>query len=162
MTSMDWYVRHITLTQNEGGRENQAKKGKEEKLSIFYTLEYWKSLKITHLLDPMHIFKNVGEQLWRHLVGDADSQSGRKDLEVSRSKPFLWPKEDDNGTIHYAPAPWVLNREELKIVETRMRSIRTPTGYGASVRDAFTAKGQLSKLKSHDWHNMIQVRTVLF
>ena len=27
--------------------------------SIFYNLPYWEYLKITLLLDPMHIFKNV-------------------------------------------------------------------------------------------------------
>jgi hypothetical protein len=26
---------------------------------VFYELPYWENLKIGHLLDPMHIFKNV-------------------------------------------------------------------------------------------------------
>ena len=35
--------------------------------SIFYELPYWEHLKIVHLLDPMHIFKNVSSSLWRHI-----------------------------------------------------------------------------------------------
>ena len=34
---------------------------------FFYELPYWKHLKISHLLDPMHIFKNVSSSLWRHI-----------------------------------------------------------------------------------------------
>jgi len=35
--------------------------------SIFYNLTYWENIKITHLLDPMYIFKNVSSSLWRHI-----------------------------------------------------------------------------------------------
>ena len=34
---------------------------------IFYNLPYWEHLKITHLLYPMHILKNVSYSLWRHI-----------------------------------------------------------------------------------------------
>ena len=32
--------------------------------SIFYELPYWKDLLISHLLDPMHIFKNVPDSIF--------------------------------------------------------------------------------------------------
>jgi hypothetical protein len=35
--------------------------------SIFYELPYWEHLKIGHLVDPMHIFKNVSSSLWRQI-----------------------------------------------------------------------------------------------
>lgn len=35
-------------------------------LSIFLCLPYWNNLLINHLLDPMHIFKNVSESIWKH------------------------------------------------------------------------------------------------
>ena len=34
---------------------------------VLYELPYWEHLKIVHLLDPMHIFKNVSSSLWRHI-----------------------------------------------------------------------------------------------
>jgi hypothetical protein len=32
--------------------------------SIFYELPYWKDILISHLLDPMHIFKNVSDYIF--------------------------------------------------------------------------------------------------
>jgi hypothetical protein len=38
-----------------------------KKKFVFYELPYWEHLKISHLLYPMHIFKNVSSSLWRHI-----------------------------------------------------------------------------------------------
>ena len=35
--------------------------------SMFYELSYWEHINISHLLDPMHIFKSVSYYLWRHI-----------------------------------------------------------------------------------------------
>ena len=35
--------------------------------SIFYELPYWEHLKISHLLDPIHILINVSSSLWRQI-----------------------------------------------------------------------------------------------
>ena len=43
--------------------------GMEPHMSIWFTLEYLRDLKICHLLHPLHIFKNVGHSLWKHLIG---------------------------------------------------------------------------------------------
>ena len=60
----------------EQGSHASNKKGIEPNISIWFTLEYnWKDLKICHLLHPMHIFKNVGHSLWKHLVGIKDTHA---------------------------------------------------------------------------------------
>jgi hypothetical protein len=38
-----------------------------DKKYIFYELPYWEHLKISHLLDAMHRFKNVSSSLWRNI-----------------------------------------------------------------------------------------------
>jgi hypothetical protein len=49
--------------------------------SIFYELPYWKDLLISHLLDPMHIFKNVLDSIFRHISSkDKDTLSSRRDI----------------------------------------------------------------------------------
>ena len=54
--------------------------------SIFYNLPYWEHLKITHLLDPMHIFKNVSSSLWRQISSKkSDTLVVRKDLITSKN-----------------------------------------------------------------------------
>jgi len=45
---------------------NCMPKGMDE-ASKFYDILYWKELKVAHLLDPMHIFMNVLDSLWKHI-----------------------------------------------------------------------------------------------
>ncbi|MCO5560062.1 hypothetical protein L7F22_013668 [Adiantum nelumboides] len=126
--------------------------------SIWYNLEYWKDLKICHLLDPMHIFKNVGHSLWEHLVGLKDTTAARNDLKDQNSKPNLWPLSDETRReTTYEPVPWVLTAEEVQTINKRSQLIRTPTGYGASCRNMFTLDDKsLSSLKTHNWHNFLK------
>jgi hypothetical protein len=51
---------------------------------VFYELPYWGNLKISHLLDLMHILKNVSSYLWRHISSNkSDTLAIRRDLIVS-------------------------------------------------------------------------------
>ena len=60
--------------------------------SIFYNLPYWENINITHLLDPMHIFKIVSSYLWRHISSkQSDTLAVRKDLIASKTKKKNWP-----------------------------------------------------------------------
>lgn len=139
--------------------------------SIFFTLPYWKSLKIQHLLDPMHIFKNVGENIWEHIIGKRDTLGAREDLRsMNRLPREAEPQIGNRGVIVLPKAPWILSKVEQDKVKGVISSIRTPTGYMRSLKGAFTKQkkgakkeasqsyGQLYGLKSHDWHKMLQVR----
>lgn len=44
-----------------------------KRFSILFELPCSTSLLINHLLDPMHIFKNVGSLLWDHISGVKDT-----------------------------------------------------------------------------------------
>ena len=68
-----------------------------KRLSIFYRLPYWKNLLIAQLLDPMHIFKNVGVSLWRHMTGGKDNKAARDDLKEIGIKKSLWAKVNNNN-----------------------------------------------------------------
>ena len=60
---------------------------------IFYDLPYWEHLNITHLLDPMHIFKNVSSSLWRHISSKQSyTLAIRKDIITSKTKKKYWPR----------------------------------------------------------------------
>ena len=152
MSPNDWYEEWSKVTMQDSDQRLDGMKG----LSIFYELEYWKELKICHLLDPMHVFKNVAESLWRHITGQKDSLGARRDLQKCKIKQDLWPYEE-NGQTYIRPAPWILSKVEHERVKASIKKIRTPTGYGASLRNAFTTDGDLILRKTHDWHNFIQV-----
>jgi len=58
----------------------------------FYELPYWKHLKISHLLDPMHIFKNVSSSSWRHISSkESDTLVVGRDIISSTTKQTHWP-----------------------------------------------------------------------
>ena len=81
--------------------------------SIFYDLPYWKDLLIAHLLDPMHIFKNVPYSIFRHISGkENDTLSSRRDISLSCTKSdrkHLWPNRENET---YAEAPWILKKKK--------------------------------------------------
>ena len=79
------------ITSNEDSVQDQGQSTLTPSSSIWFCLEYWKYLKIFHLLDPMHIFKNVGHSLWKHLIGEKDTEQARDDLKERKCKFGLWP-----------------------------------------------------------------------
>ena len=84
-----------------------------KRLNAFYGLPYWEDLLINHLLDPMHVFKNVGVAIWKHLTGAMDNIKARKDLEVVGVKKVCWIHA--KGEI--PPAPWILTKVEREHVK---------------------------------------------
>ena len=54
---------------------------------VFYELPVWEHVKISHLLDPMHIFKNVSSSLWKIISSkESDTLAIRRDLISSKTK----------------------------------------------------------------------------
>ena len=130
--------------------------------SIFFRLPYWTKLRINHLLDPMHIVKNVASNIWDHMIGKRDCIAIREDLRLIDRLPTTWPSVRENGKVFLPKAPWILTKKEQKRVKDQIASFRTPTGVMHSLKGAFTKtkkKGatQLYGLKTHDWHKMLQV-----
>lgn len=137
--------------------------------SIFLTLPYWESLKIQHLLDPMHIFKNVAQSTWDHIIGKKDTLGAREDMKsINRLPPSIEPRMGKRGKLVLPKAPWVLSKVEQERVKGVIASIWTPTGFMRSLKGAFTktkkvgGTSQLYGLKSHDWHKMLQVSNIFF
>lgn len=127
-----------------------------KRLSIFHTLPYWGDLLINHLLDPMHIFKNVGENVWKTIIGKKHSKGQRDDLEyLGRMQP-LWVRTKTNGKHVLPKAPWVLSKVESLQVKRVISEFQTPTGCMHCLKGAFTKDDDLGGLKSHDWHKLLQ------
>jgi hypothetical protein len=129
------------------------------RLSIFFRLPYWCDLKVNHLLDPMHIFKNVTSSIFDHLIGSKDSLAIREDLQSIGRLKEAWPIKKTNSNVTFKRAPWTLTALELKKVKEVICKFRTPTGHMRYLRGAFSKSKkrgceQLIGLKSHDWHKM--------
>ena len=87
-------------------------------LNCFHELPYWHKLLITHLLDPMHMFKNIPEILWEHIMGKHDSLRARNDLETMQHTSNLWVDED--GEL--LAAPWALNKKAQAVVKRTIKN----------------------------------------
>ena len=126
------------------------------RLSSFYELDYWSDLLFPHCLDPMHIFKNVSKSLIAHLIGDKDSVAARLDLEASNTKQELWVQYQTTS-IENSWAPYKLRKnDQVKEFFRRIKKIRTPSGFGSFLENAFNDNDRYSGLKSHDFYNMLR------
>ena len=83
-----------------------------KRLSILHQLPYWNDLLINHLLDPMHIFKNVGEVLWKTITGKKESKGQRDDLQDQGRMQEMWVRTKPDGKVVLPRAPWVLSKVE--------------------------------------------------
>ena len=141
-----------------------------KKKSIFYNLPYCENLKITHLLYPMHIFKNVSYYLWRNISSkQSDTLVVRKDLITSKTKMKHWPRrlESTGSESGAGPSnswyfkegdvPWIFKKYDIYLAKEVIMGVRVPSSYGSSLRRCFTVDYHLSGLKSHDHLNLLRV-----
>ena len=86
-------------------------------------------------------------------MGKRDSLGARKDLEIMQRMSNLWVNQD--GKL--PAAPWVLNKKEQAIVKQTIESFQTPIGAMRSLKGCFILDDDLTGLKTHDWHKIVQV-----
>ncbi|CAL2230853.1 unnamed protein product [Prunus armeniaca] len=93
-----------------------------KKKSIFFDLEYWKYLPVRHVLDVMHIEKNVCDSIIGTLLEipgkNKDGIAARLDLLNMGVKTDLQPEYGERRT-RLPPGPWNLSRAEKRENRTR-------------------------------------------
>jgi hypothetical protein len=134
-------------------------------ISINYGGVLMQKLLLPHLLDPMHIEKNIVVSLMKTLSSakgtKADGRAVREDLKAAGKMSAL--HEPDETSIHptsgdlvykYKRAPWVWSKAEFNTVMKLITEIKTPSNYGSSMALKFT-KDKIVGMKTHDWHNVL-------
>jgi hypothetical protein len=94
--------------------------------------------------------KNVCHSLLLHLQGAKDTDSGRDDLEVSNAKHMLW-QSTKHGVV-----PYVMPKVDQNVFFHTMQFEKTPTRFGATLKNTLSQKDKFSSLKSHDYSNLIR------
>ena len=78
------------------GKPNKKCDGLWKKVSIFWTLPYWKDLQVRHCIDVMHLEKNVCDAIVGTLFNipfkTKDGKAVREYLERVGLRPELWPQ----------------------------------------------------------------------
>ncbi len=144
----------------------KRKRGKDDdtiwaKKSILFDLPYWKTLKLRHNLDVMHIEKNIAENIVGTLLGVdgkcKDTEKARMDLADMGIRKELHLKKRTNGSYEKPPALYTLSPQERQGFCDFLKSIKFPDGYAANISSCVSTQGgKLSGLKSHDYHILLQ------
>ena len=128
-----------------------------KKKSIFFDLEYWKYLYVRHVLDVMHIEKNVCESIVSTLLGieekTKDGLAARMDLKPLNMRSEL----TENGRTKLPAASFTLSKEEkIRFCKT-LSKIKVPDGYFLNIRNRVSMQDlKLYGIKSHDCHVPMQ------
>ena len=87
----------------------------------------------------MHVFKNVSQSTWDHIIGKKDTLLARQDMKsINQLPPSPEPRMGKMGKIVLPKAPWILSMAEQERVKGVIKSIQAPTGYMQSLKGAFT------------------------
>ena len=113
-------------------------------------------MPVRHVLDVMHIEKNIAESVLKFLFGEKDTPDSRRDLEELGIRRELWLRPRANRQAFVKPqAPYVFTEAEKKLFIEEVSAICTPTGYGSAL-GKHIKKCKFQGLKSHDYHCLIQ------
>ena len=113
-------------------------------------------LPVRHVLDVMHVEKNIAESVLKFLFGEKDSAESRRDMEVLGIRRELCLRPQPNRQAFLKPhAPYVFTDVEKKGFLEEVSAICTPTGYGSAF-GKHLKKSKFQGLKSHDYHCLIQ------
>jgi hypothetical protein len=128
------------------------------KRSIFFELPYWKDLKLCHVLDVMHIEKNVCDNIMGTLMSiegkNKDTEKARMDLEYLGIRGDLHLLER-NGRLYKPPACYTMTSHERHGFCQFLKSVKFPDGYASNISRC-VKDDKLIGLKSHDCHIMLQ------
>nr|XP_009776104.1 PREDICTED: uncharacterized protein LOC104225927 [Nicotiana sylvestris] len=141
--------------QKKRSRDN---KGPWKKRSIFFELPYWKTNKLRHNLDPIHIEKNICDSILGTLLEidgkSKDHVNSRYDLQEMGKRKELQPIQDVvSGTISLAKACFYMNPEEKRRFCTVFKNAKLPKGCASNIsRCVHEKEMKISEFKSHDAH----------
>jgi hypothetical protein len=122
--------------------------------SIFYELSYWKNTLVSHLLDPMHIFKKcLRFYISTYIKTKINTPCLQREIflfHVPNLIEDICGQTGKNET--YVEAPWILKKRELDQLKNVIHSIRTPNGYGSPLDKVFTIDGHITVFKNVRQH----------
>jgi hypothetical protein len=132
-----------------------------KKKSIFFEyLSYWPELDARHMIDGMHVQKNVFESLIGTLLDmkgkTKEGLNSRIDMVQLDIKKELHPVLPENGKYHLLAASYNLNNDEKHAMCVWLKNLKVPSGFCSSIRSIVSMKDlTLTNYNSHDCHVML-------
>ena len=107
----------------------------------------------------MHIVKNVAPYLYQYTTSkELDIIQLWSYLKATKTKCAFWVTKNSDGTTNVpGPTSWIMTKDEVNILHDVVKNIKIPMGYASSLRKAFIIDKGVIWLKSHDYHNLLNV-----
>ncbi|XP_021769887.1 uncharacterized protein LOC110734149 [Chenopodium quinoa] len=153
-------VKDIQITYGKKHRSALPTQG-FKKCSYLWRLPYWRFLFVRHLLDVMHIEKNVCHSLIGTLLDirgkTKDGTKARDDLQTMGIRSELHAVVNDKGRAYLPLAAYTLSRKEKIEFCECLAGVKVPEGYSSNIRNLVNMENlKLVGLKSHDCHVLMQ------
>lgn len=150
-------VKKTKSRNKEGKPTTEDIKKQWRKKSIFFDLPYWESNLLQHNLDPMHIEKNVCDNVVYTLLNDPgkskDNLKARKDLKKMGLRKDLWPDNNDK----FSPSIFTMSNAKKDVFLQTLKNITVPDGYSSNISRCVDLKNRkLFGMKSHDCHVLME------
>lgn len=132
------------------------------KKSIFFDSEYWIFHQVRHVLDVMHIEKNVAEHLLSTILDikmkTKDTVSSRMDMKEMGMRSGQWMQVDEATGRKIKPkAPFVLDKEGKKQFCQILKDLKLPSSFSSNLSNIVTLNPPgLHSMKSHDYHVIME------
>ena len=117
-------------------------------------------LLVRHILDLMHIEKNVRESIFGTLMDikdkSKDGKNYRDDLQQLGIRRSLWPQQKGKK-IFLPPTPHTLSKNEKEILCRVLFTLKVSDGYSSNPRNNVSMKYlKLHSMKAHGFHVLMQ------
>jgi hypothetical protein len=132
---------HVVLGKWKRIGKNTGEDDMWKKQSIFWELPCWKDLDVHHLIDVMHVKKNVCEHLLRTLLNTdritRDHGHARADLKKMGIRPELWLDDSVKGT-ELLTSCITLSKHEKKEFCGFLKNVKVPSPTSCLALCSFT------------------------
>ncbi|XP_020245141.1 uncharacterized protein LOC109823267 [Asparagus officinalis] len=150
---------------NEFGKKQKKKANRNcpwKKRSVFFDLPYWEHNRCRHMLDLMHIEKNVCDNIVGTLLDipgkTKDHVKARFDLQQMGIRRDLHPVQSADGRrVTFAKACFSMTSQEKEMFCKVLADAKVPHGCASNIsRCVNVREKKISGYKTHDAHFLMQ------
>jgi hypothetical protein len=127
---------HVVLGKQKMTGKNNKEDDMWKKQYIFWEIPYWNGVDIRHLIDVMHVKKNVCESLLRTLLNTdrktRDHGHARADLTKMGIRQELWLDDSIKGTKLPTSCITLSNHEKKEFCGF-LKNVKVSSGYSMNV-----------------------------
>jgi hypothetical protein len=149
------------------GINNGLPRGMKFYPAQFMRFSHYDKLKIAHLIDTMHIRKNVNETLWQIIDGRRDKEKIVKictDIQEANHamQSVIRYSNRSDGVPYRNNLPWLLIEQQRNDVKEVIKRIKFPMGFSSNINNILTKKGEFGGVKTHYWNTFITVIILVY